>query len=158
MGRNGNFSFIFRALQSPNYRLFFGGQLVSLVGTWLTLTATSWLVRGLVPDQSPGHIAAVLGVVGFASQIPIFLLAPFAGVWIDRLNKHRIIVVTQILSMMQSFALAFLALRHIITIPEIIALNAFQGLVNAIDIPSRQAFVVQMIENRDDLSNGIALN
>jgi MFS family permease len=100
----------------------------------------------------------VLGLVGFAGQIPVFFLAPFAGVWVDRLNQHRILVVTQTLSMLQSFALAFLALKHIITIPEIIALNAFQGLVNAVDIPTRQAFVVKMVENREDLSNAIALN
>lgn len=154
----GNVAFMLRAFKSRNYRLFFAGQIVSLVGTWLTLVATSWLVYRLAQQHMPERSAAILGFVGFAGQIPVFFLAPFAGVWVDRLNQHAILIVTQALSMLQSFALAFLALRHMITIPEIIGLNAFQGLVNAVDIPTRQAFVVKMVENREDLSNAIALN
>ncbi|MBZ5568553.1 MAG: MFS transporter [Acidobacteriia bacterium] len=144
--------FAVRALRHRNYRLFFGGQSVSLIGTWMTRIATSWLVYRLTGS------ALLLGVVGFAGQIPTFLLAPFAGVWVDRLDRHRVLVVTQILAMLQSFALAVLALTHRITIWNIVWLSAFQGLINAFDMPARQAFVVEMVEEREDLSNAIALN
>jgi len=141
-----------RALGSRNYRLFFEGQLVSLIGTWMTRVATSWLVYRLTGS------AFLLGLTSFAGQIPIFFLTPFAGVWVDRWDRHRALVVTQTLSMLQSFALAVLALRHVITVWEVIALMLLQGVVNAFDMPSRQAFVVQMIERREDLGNAIALN
>jgi len=143
---------LMRALGSRNYRLFFEGQLVSLIGTWMTRVATSWLVYRLTDS------AFLLGFTSFAGQIPIFFLTPFAGVWVDRWDRHRILVVTQILSMLQSFALAGLALAHIITIPEIIALVLVQGVINSFDMPARQAFVPQMIERREDLANAIALN
>jgi len=132
--------------------LFFTGQTVSLIGTWMTQIATSWLVYRLTGS------ALLLGVVGFASRIPVFLLGPFAGVWVDRWNRHHTLVVTQILSMLQSFALAGLALAGIITIREVIWLGLAQGVINAIDMPARQAFVIQMVEDRADLSNAIALN
>jgi len=141
-----------RALRNRNYRLFFGGQSVSLIGTWMTRIATSWLVFRLTKS------ALLLGVVGFAGQIPTFLLAPFAGVWVDRLSRHRVLVVTQVLAMLQSFALAVLALSGVIRISHIIALSIFQGLINAFDTPARQAFVVEMVDQREDLSNAIALN
>ncbi len=144
--------FALRALGYRNYRLFFGGQTVSLIGTWMTRIATSWLVYRLTGS------AWLLGLVGFAGQIPAFIFAPFAGVWVDRLNRHRTLVVTQILSMVQSLALAALALLGIITIQEIIWLSVFQGFINAFDMPARQAFVVEMIEGREDLGNAIALN
>ena len=144
--------FAVRALRYRNYRLFFGGQSVSLIGTWMTRIATSWLVYRLT------HSAFLLGVAGFSLQIPILLLGPFAGVWVDRLDRHRVLVITQILSMIQSFWLAALALSGRITIGEIIALSLFQGAINAFDMPARQAFVVQMVEDRADLSNAIALN
>ncbi len=144
--------FALRALRHRNYRLFFGGQSVSLIGTWMTRIATSWLVYRLTGS------ALLLGVVGFAGQIPTFLLAPFAGVWVDRLNRHRVLVVTQVLAMLQSFALAALALAGRITVWDIVWLSAFQGLINAFDMPARQAFVVEMVEEREDLSNAIALN
>ena len=147
-----SWTFITRALRHRNYRLFFSGQSLSLIGTWMTRIATGWLVYRLTGS------AWLLGVVGFAGQIPTFLLAPFAGVWVDRLNRHRVLVVTQILAMLQSFALAFLALSGHITVIEIIWLSAFQGLINAFDMPARQAFVVEMVEDRADLSNAIALN
>jgi MFS family permease len=143
---------VLRALRSRNYRLFFGGQSISLIGTWMTRIATAWLVYRLT------HSAFLLGVVGFAGQIPTFFLGPFAGVWVDRWNRHRTLVVTQVLSMLQSFALAVLALRGTITIAEILWLSLAQGLINAFDMPARQAFVVQMIEKREDLGNAIALN
>jgi MFS family permease len=141
-----------RALHHRNYRLFFGGQGISLTGTWLTRVATSWLVYRLTDS------AAVLGIVGFAGQIPAFVLAPFAGVLVDRWNRHHLLIVTQTLSMMQSLALAVLALTHLIMVWQIIVLSIFQGFINAFDMPSRQAFVVEMVENREDLANAIALN
>ena len=141
-----------RALRFRNYRLFFGGQSLSLIGTWMTRLATSWLVYRLTGS------AWLLGVTGFASQIPSFFLGPFAGVWVDRLDRHRVLVATQVLSMVQSLALAVLALSHRITVSEIIWLSVFQGLVNAFDMPARQAFLPQMVERREDLPNAIALN
>ena len=144
--------FALRALGYRNYRLFFGGQSISLIGTWMTKIATSWLVYRLTGS------AFLLGIVGFAGQIPTFALAPFAGVWIDRWDRHRTLVVTQVLSMVQSLALAGLALGGVITVSEIIWLSLVQGLINAFDVPARQAFVVEMIEGREDLGNAIALN
>lgn len=143
---------IWRALRHRNYRLFFTGQSISLVGTWMTRIATSWLVYQLT--KSP----LLLGVVAFSGQIPTFLFAPIAGVWVDRLDRRRVLVVTQILAMLQSLALAVLTLSGHINIPEIIALAAFQGLINAVDMPGRQAFLVQMVEDKNDLGNAIALN
>src|ERR1700760_246135 len=110
-------AFAFRALRARNYRLFFSGQSISLIGTWMTRIATSWLVYRLTKS------ALLLGVVGFAGQIPTFLLAPFAGVWVDRLSRHRVLVVTQVLAMLQSFGLAVLALLGVINIWHILALS-----------------------------------
>lgn len=118
----------------------------------MTRLATSWLVYRLTGS------AFLLGVVGFAGQIPTFLFAPFAGVWVDRLNRRQVLLVTQILAMVQSLALAFLTLARHINIQEIIWLSAFQGLINAFDMPARQAFLVQMVEDKQDLGNAIALN
>lgn len=141
-----------RALRSRNYRLFFWGQGASLIGTWMTQTATIWLVYHLTGS------ALMLGVVGFANQFPNFVLTPFAGVWVDRWDRRRTIVITQILAMIQSLALAFLALTGTIEVWQIIVLAAFQGAINAFDMPARQSFVVTMVEQREDLSNAIALN
>src|SRR5205085_4666004 len=102
--------------------------------------------------------ALLLGVVGFAGQIPSFLLAPFAGVLVDRWNRHRLLVATQVLAMLQSLALAVLALAGVIKIHHVIWLSVFQGLINAFVMPARQAFVVEMVERREDLPNAIALN
>ena len=143
---------LFRALSARNYRLFFQGQTVSLIGTWMTRIATSWLVYRLT--RSP----FLLGLSSFASQVPILFVTPFSGVWVDRWNRHRTLVVTQVLSMLQSFALAALALSGVITVWEIILLALAQGAINAFDMPARQSFVVQMIERREDLGNAIALN
>ena len=140
-----------RALRYRNYRLFFGGQIVSLAGTWITMTATSWLVYRLTGS------AVLLGVVGFAGQFPTFVLGPFAGIMVDRWDRHRLLVLTQTLSMAQSFALAALTLTGQITITHIVLLNLVQGVVNAFDMPARQAFVIQLIENKADLGNAIAL-
>src|SRR5580693_3835414 len=141
-----------RSLRHRNFRLFFGGQSISLIGTWMTRLATSWLVYRLTGS------AFLLGIVGFSGQIPTFLLAPFAGVWVDRLNRRNVLIVTQILAMVQSFALAVLTLTKHITIHEIIWLSAFQGMINAFDMPGRQAFLVEMVEDKQDLGNAIALN
>ena len=148
----GGLRFALRALSHRNYRLFFAGQSVSLIGTWLTRVATSWLVYRLTGS------AALLGLIGFCGMAPTFVLSPIAGVFVDRHSRHRVIVVTQVLSMLQSFALAALALPKLITVGEIAALQLFQGVVNAFDTPARQAFVVEMIEDRKDLPNAIALN
>ena len=143
---------LLRALRSRNYRLFFAGQIVSLAGTWITTTATSWLVYRLTGS------ALLLGVVGFAGQFPAFLLGPFAGIVVDRWDKRRLLVMTQVVSMLQSFALAALTLSGRITVEAIVILSVVQGLVNAFDMPGRQAFMIAMIESKDDLPNAIALN
>ena len=149
---SSRFSHAWRALRHRNFRLYFSGQSISLVGTWMTRVATSWLVYRLTGS------ALLLGVVGFAGQIPTFLLAPFAGVWVDRLNRRNMLVWTQALAGLQSLALAGLTLAKVINIHEIIWLSAFQGLINAFDMPGRQAFLVQMVEDKQDLGNAIALN
>ncbi len=144
---------VLRALRSRNYRLYFAGQGTSLVGTWLTNAATLWLVTELTQGD-----ALILGLVGFASQIPAFLLVAFAGVWVDRTNRRSMLVVTQILSMLQSFALAALALTHVIQVWHVMVLSVCQGLINAFDMPGRQSFLIDIIEAPEDLSNAIALN
>ena len=141
-----------RSLQSRNFRLFFGGQTVSLVGTWMTRLAMSWLVYRLTGS------AWLLGVIGFAGQIPTFIFGPVAGAWVDRLNRHRVLLVTQVLSMVQSFWLAALVLTHRVTVRDIIWLSIFQGVINAFDMPARQAFLTEMVDSREDLPNAIALN
>jgi MFS family permease len=141
-----------RALRHRNYRLFFGGQTASLIGTWITRVATSWLVYRLTGSE------LLLGVVAFAGQIPLLVLAPFGGVLGDRWDRRRILVVTQVLSALQSLALAVLAMSGRITVTHIIVLQVVQGLINAFDTPARQAFVVEMVESAEDLPNAIALN
>jgi MFS family permease len=145
-------AFMLRALQHRNYRLFFGGQIVSLIGSWITLTATSWLVYRLTGS------ALLLGVVGFAGQFPGFVMGPFAGAYVDRWDRHKLLIRTQSVSMIQSFALAGLTLTGHITVPWIIGLNAVQGVVNAFDMPARQAFLVNIVTDKEDLANAIALN
>ena len=151
-GFKNNFKIISQSLKSRNYRLFFIGQSVSLIGTWMQVIALSWLVYDLTDS------ALLLGLVGFFSQIPYFFIAPFSGVFVDRWNRHRIMVVTQSLSMIQAFLLAFLTLTGRITIWQIILLSMSLGLINAFDMPARQSFVVEMVEKRSDLPNAIALN
>src|SRR3954469_14280759 len=141
-----------RALRHRNYRLFFSGQSLSLVGTWITRVATSWLVYRLTGSE------LLLGIVGFCGQIPTMILAPFAGVLVDRWDRHRLLVITQVLSMLQTLALAILTLQHVITVPWLLALQIAQGVINAFDTPARQSFVVEMVEDRADLPNAIALN
>ena len=143
---------LLRALSHRNYRLFFYGQGLSLIGTWITRVATSWLVYRLTGS------ALLLGVVNFAGQVPNLIFSPLGGVLADRWNLRRVLVVTQVLSMVQSFVLAALTLTKVITVPQLIVLNTLQGIVNAFDTPARQAFAVQMVEGPADLPNAIAIN
>lgn len=140
------------ALRSRNYQLFFGGQGISLIGTWMTHLATAWTVYALT------NSAWMLGLAAFLGQIPSFLLAPFGGVLADHWDRRRALVATQALAMVQSLALAALALTHTVTLPALLGLVLFQGLINALDVPMRQSFVKDMIERPGDLPNAIALN
>jgi MFS family permease len=141
-----------RALEHRNFRLFFGGQSISLIGTWMQRIALGWLVYRLT------NSAFLLGAVGFSGQIPGFLLAPFAGVLADRWNRKKILLVTQTLSMIQALLLSVLVLTGTVTIWQIILLSLFLGIINSFDIPTRQSFMVEMVEEKRDLSNAIALN
>ena len=145
-------SHTWRALRHRNFRLFFFGQSTSLIGTWMTRLATAWLVYRLT------HSALLLGVVAFSGQIVSFLLGPFAAVWVERLERRRLLIATQVAAAIQSLALAALTLAHVITLGEIIGLMVFQGLINAFDMPGRQSFLVQMVDDRSDLANAIAIN
>jgi MFS family permease len=146
------FRLIFRALYHRNYRLFFAGQGVSLIGTWMQQIAMSWLVYRMT------NSAFLLGLIGFSSQICSLFFSPFAGVLSDRWSRHRILVATQSLAMTQAFILAALTLTDAIAVHHLILLSVFLGVVNAFDMPTRQAFVVEMVERREDLGNAIALN
>ena len=149
--RSSKLPFALRAFRHRNYRLFFGGQTISLVGTWMQTVAQSWLVYRLTGS------AVLLGFVGFASQIPVFLMAPIGGSVADRYNRHRIIVITQTSAMLLAFVLSVLTLTGLVQVWHIFTLAAMLGLVNAFDIPTRQAFVVDMV-GREDLINAVALN
>jgi MFS family permease len=144
--------FVMRALRHRNYRLFFAGQGISLIGTWMQRIAMSWMVYRLT--NSP----FLLGLVGFAGQIPTFLFASFAGVFVDRWDRHRLLLATQTLAMVQASLLAFLTLTGLVAVWHIFALAVCLGLVNAFDTPTRQSFVIDMLENKEDLGNAIALN
>jgi MFS family permease len=141
-----------RALRSRNYKLFVAGQGVSLIGTWIQQIALSWLVYTLTRS------AFLLGVVGFSSQIGMFVLSPVGGVVADRINRYRLLVATQSLAMAQALVIGVLVLAHAVAVWQIVALSLFLGVVNAFDMPARQAFLVDMIEDREDLPNAIALN
>jgi len=142
----------FRSLKHPNFRLFFGGQSFSLIGTWIQRIALPWLVYDLTKS------VLLLGIVGFVGQIPTFLLAPYAGVVADRWNKYHILLVTQVLSMMQAGLLAALVLTNTINVWSIILLSIVLGCINAFDTPARQSFLIDMVEDKKDLGNAIALN
>ena len=141
-----------RALSHRNYRLFFYGQSISLVGTWITRVAISWLVYRLTGSE------LLLGIVSFAGQIPTLLLAAFAGVVVDRHNRRRILIWTQAASLVQSVLLAVLTLSDLITVPQLLVLQLLQGVINAFDTPARQALVVEMVTAPPDVPNAIALN
>ena len=141
-----------RALRHRNYRLFFAGQGISVIGTWLTRFATSWMAYRLTGS------ALVLGLVGFFGQAPTSFIAPFAGVLVDRWDRHRTILITQVFALLQSAALAVFALTHTMTIWHLVVLGAVQAVINGFDMPARQSFLSQMIDDRADLPNAIALN
>ncbi len=140
-----------RSMRHRNFRLFFGGQLISLIGTWMQNIAQAWLVYRLTGSSF------LLGIVGFASQIPVFVLAPIGGAVADRHNRHRVVIGTQTASMLLAFVLAGLTLAGVVRVWEIVVLAALLGVVNAFDIPARQAFIVEMV-GKEDLMNAIALN
>ncbi|WP_224963433.1 MFS transporter [Geomonas subterranea] len=143
---------LLRALRSRNYRLFVAGQSVSLVGTWMQQVAMSWLVYRLTDS------AVLLGVVGFTSQVPTFIFAPVAGVFADRCNRRRLLMLTQALAMVQAALLAASVMLGVVQVWHIVLLSLVLGVVNAFDIPVRQSFVVEMVTEREDLGNAIALN
>jgi MFS family permease len=146
-------SLMFRALKYRNYRLFVGGQSLSLIGTWIQMVAVTWLVYKI------SNSAFMLGVVGFSGQIPLFIIAPFAGVIADRWDKKKILLITQSMALVQALVLSVLVFMGIIKIWHLVALSIFLGIINAFDMPIRQAFVVEMLDNRkQDLNNAIALN
>jgi len=150
-GASGRISGVLRALRHRNFRLFFGGQLISLTGTWMQTVAQSWLVYRLTGSS------VLLGTVGFAGQIPVFLLAAIGGTIADRHHRHRIIVATQASAMILALTLSALALTETVQVWHIIVLSALLGVVNAFDIPARQAFIVEMV-GKEDMMNAIALN
>jgi MFS family permease len=143
---------VLRALKHRNFRLFFFGQGVSLIGTWMQQVAMIWLVYRLT------NSAFLLGLILFCTQMPSFFLAPLAGVLTDRWNLHRTIILTQSLAMVHALILVALMLTGVIAVWQIIILSVFLGLVNGLDIPARQAFLIQMIDDRDDLASAIGLN
>jgi MFS family permease len=150
-GHPSKYQMAMRALRSRNYRLFFIGQLISLVGTWMQMVAQPWLVYRLTGSS------LLLGTVGFASQIPVFILAFIGGAVADRFNRHRVVIATQTAAMILAFILALLTLTHMVRVWHIIVLAALLGIVNAFDMPGRQAFIVMLVD-KDDLMNAIALN
>lgn len=145
-------SHAWRALRHRNFKLFFFGQSISVIGTWMTRLATSWLVYRLT------HSALLLGIVSFAGQIISFALGPLAGVWVERVNRRKLLLWTQTAAAVQSLAMAALTLAHVITLWEIVALSGLQGLINAFDMPGRQSFLIAMVDDPNDLSNAIAIN
>jgi MFS family permease len=151
-GTAGGLKLMIRSFRYRNYRLYFAGQSISLIGTWIQRIATPWLVYHLT--NSP----FLLGLVGFAGQVPTFILAPFTGVMTDRWNKYHIMIATQVSAMIQAFMLTFLFFRGNIQVWEIVLLSVFMGIVNAFDSPARQSFVIEMIDNKEDIGNAIALN
>jgi len=150
--KDSNINAIFRSLKYRNYRLFFCGQGLSLIGTWMQRLAVGWLVYRLT------NSALWLGVVSFAGQIPCFFLTAFGGGAADRYNKQKLLIMTQSLAMLQAVVLAILVLTNKEAVWHLIILNIFLGTIYAFDMPTRQAFVVEMVEKREDLGNAIALN
>jgi MFS family permease len=142
----------FRSLKYYNYRLYFVGQSISLIGTWMERIAINWLV------YSTTHSALMLGVVNFAGQIPTLLLSPYGGTISDRHNRYKILLTTQIAAMIQASIMATLVFMHIYNMPAIILLSIVLGVINAFDTPSRQSLMIKLVEDKKDLQNAIALN
>ena len=141
-----------RALRYYNFRLYFTGQAISLVGTWMQRVAISWLVYTVT------HSALMLGIVGFAGQIPVMLLSPYAGAFTDRHSRYRILLRTQIASMMQAGLLTVMIMRGFYNMTAIITLSVILGIINAFDTPARQSLMIRLIDDKNDLPNAIALN
>jgi MFS family permease len=150
---NTRLKLMFRSLKYKNFRLFVEGQSLSLIGTWLQMVALTWLVYKMTDS------ALILGIVGFAGQLPMFIVSPFAGVFADKWDKHKTLLYTQSLALLQAVVLTILVFLNIIQIWQIIVLSVLLGLINAFDMPVRQAFVMDMIEDhKEDAGNAIALN
>lgn len=143
---------IFRSFRYRNYRLFFGGQSISLIGTWMQRIAMPWLVYHITGS------ALLLGIVSFAGQVPTFLLAPVAGVLTDRWNRYYVLIAAQVLAMIQAVVFTILFYAGVLQMWHIIILSIVWGIFNAFDVPSRHSFVVDMVQGREDLGNAIALN
>jgi MFS family permease len=141
-----------RALRYYNFRLYFSGQAISLIGTWMQRIAVSWLVYNLT------HSAFMLGLVAFAGQIPVLFLSPYAGAYVDRHSRYKTLLFTQIASMIQAGLLALVVWIGNYNVTIIILLSILLGAINAFDTPSRQSFMIVLVENKEDLPNGIALN
>src|SRR5437763_10494628 len=141
-----------RAFRHRNFRLYFGGQSISLIGTWVQQIALSWTIYQLT------HSSFLLGLVSFAGQLPLFLLTPFAGVLVDRFNRHRILIITQSLALLQAFVLALVVSTGTLGVWSLMGLNLFAGTVLAVDLTARQAFIVDMVGSGHDLPNAVALN
>jgi MFS family permease len=147
------FNLMFRALSHKNYRLFVGGQSLSLIGTWIQQVAMTWLVYRIT------NSAFMLGIVGFSGQIPLFIITPLAGVFADRWNRHKMLLYTQTLALIQALVLSVLVFTEVVHIWQLIVLSILLGTINAFDMPIRQAFVSDMIDDKkEDLGNAIALN
>lgn len=150
---NARLKLMFRSLKYKNFRLFVEGQSLSLIGTWLQMVALIWLVYKMT------NSAMILGIVGFSGQIPMFIVTPFAGVYADKWNRHNMLLITQSLALIQAFILTILVFLDIIQVWHIIVLSIVLGVINAIDMPIRQAFVFDMIEDhKEDVGNAVALN
>ncbi|HTB33045.1 MAG TPA: MFS transporter, partial [Bacteroidia bacterium] len=142
----------FRAFKSRNYRLFFTGQSISLIGTWMQKTAIPWVI------YVETHSSFMLGLTVFATQFPSFLFSLFGGVVSDRYDRYKVLLTTQVLSLVQALLLAILVLLHHYTVWEILVVSILLGVINAFDVPARQALVYDMVDDKNDLSNAIALN
>ena len=149
---SGGLRSMVRAFRHRNFRLYFGGQSISLIGTWVQQIALGWTIYELT------HSSWLLGLVSFAGQLPLFILTPFAGVLVDRWDRHRTLIITQSLSMLQALALAVVVSTHTLQVWNLVALNVLAGVVLAIDLPARQAFIVEMVGSGRDLPNAVALN
>lgn len=149
---NEKISFTFRALKYKNYKLFFFGQCISLIGTWIQQIAINWLVYSLTGS------ALLMGVIVFSATLPSLILSPFAGVLVDRINKYKALIIIQILFMVQAFVLALLTTFGIVKIWHVVILSIFIGIITAIDMPLRQSFIVKLVDDTIDLGNAISLN
>ncbi len=139
-------------LKNKNLQLYFAGQIVSLIGTWMQQMALSWLVYRMT------NSTFLLGIIAFTSQAPSLFLTPFAGIIVDRTNRHRLIITTQALAMLQAGVLATLVWSGHAQLWELVALSACLGMITAFDLPARQTFLIDMLDNKEQLSSAIGIN